>query len=99
MFVIHLWIVQSTGKGVSVAYFSVTKIGVWAIIEYWLQGGYKITMSDLEILQLYLGRLFISVHYYREEKKEGVGRIASCGHVNDAYPPCSVSWFLAPVRN
>ena len=46
-----------------------------------------------------LGRLFISVHYYGEKKKSGVGRIASCGHVNDAYPPCSVSWFLAPVRN
>ena len=51
-----------------------TKIGVWAIIEYWLQGGYKITMSDLEILQLYLGRLFISVHYYREKKKGAGGR-------------------------
>ena len=49
-FVIHLWIVQSTGKGVSIAYFSVTKIGVWAIIEYWLQGGYEITMSDLDDL-------------------------------------------------
>ena len=22
---------------------------------------------------------------------------ALCEHVNDAYPPCSVSWFLAPV--
>ena len=75
MFVIHLWIVQSTGEGVSIAYFSVTKIGVWAIIEYWLQGGYKITMSDLEILQLYLGRLFISVHYYREKKKGRAGRM------------------------
>ena len=47
---------------------------------------------------MYMGRLFILVHYYSEEKKGRGGFLwALCGHVNDTYPSCSISWFLAPV--
>ena len=44
-----------------------------------------------------MDRLFILVHYHNDEKKgEGV-LWALCGHVSDAYPSCSMTWFLAPV--